>query len=396
MENLPVPKYVRHILGQLEAQGFEAYAVGGCVRDMLLGKRPDDWDICTSAAPEQVCEVFSHTIPTGIAHGTVTVIQNGSHAEVTTFRLDGNYTDHRRPESVSFIADLSGDLQRRDFTINAMALDASGKLYDPCGGLYDLEKKLIRCVGQPEKRFSEDALRMLRALRFSATLGFSVDNSTLDAIYKCAPLCRSLAAERISAELQKVLLSPRPEYIELLVSAGLLSEYVNPPKAPPLSALNHLPKNAELRWTGLCALLKNSGSIDDCGAFLSALRLDGTTIRNAAAACALAESNTYFSPLDWKRLISQFGLPTAKCAAAAVFVLSDKNALPLLGKISRSGEPLTLRELALNGDDLKAAGFSGRQLGKALQLLLDHVLEFPADNTKAVLLKILNTHGDSF
>ena len=174
-----IPQEVQRILQRLEAAGYEAYVVGGCVRDMLMGTAPHDWDVTTSALPEETMALFDHfAIPTGLRHGTVTVRSGGLACEVTTFRTDGDYPDHRHPAAVSFTRDLTEDLARRDLTVNAMAMDVRGTLYDPFRGQQDIQAKILRCVGQPDRRFSEDALRILRTLRFSATLGFAIEEDT--------------------------------------------------------------------------------------------------------------------------------------------------------------------------------------------------------------------------
>ena len=218
-----VPQYVQSTLRRLENHGFEAYLVGGCVRDLLLGKRPHDWDICTSARPENTMEIFPKNRPTGIKHGTVTVRVHGRDLEVTSFRSDGQYLDNRHPSSVSFVSDINQDLLRRDFTMNAIACPLEGKLCDPFHGQEDIKRKLIRCVGDPCKRFSEDSLRMLRALRFSAVLGFEIEDKTKQAIIDCSSLSSSLAAERISTELEKTLLSPNPQKAADMVSLSTSS-----------------------------------------------------------------------------------------------------------------------------------------------------------------------------
>ena len=207
MENITPPKHVLQVLRSLKARGYVAYLVGGCVRDMVLGVHPNDWDICTSALPEQVLEVFPHARPTGIRHGTVTVDINSRHVEVTTFRSEGDYADHRHPSTVHFVGELTTDLSRRDFTMNAMALSPDGLLLDPYGGLEDIRRRCIRCVGEAPERFEEDALRMFRALRFSARLDFSIAEDTLAAISQKAPLASSLAAERVRDEVEKTLLT---------------------------------------------------------------------------------------------------------------------------------------------------------------------------------------------
>lgn len=210
------------VIAKLKSSGFEAYLVGGAVRDYLLGKNPHDFDVATSAEPLQVKELFSRTVDTGIQHGTVLVLANGTGVEVTTFRTEGDYTDNRRPDSVEFVKSLEEDLKRRDFTINAMAMTENLDLIDLYGGSRDLELKLIRAVGEPEARFQEDALRMLRAVRFSGQLDFSIDAQTLAAIKNNAPLIRSVAIERIKIELDKILANKHAtRSIDYLVRSGL-------------------------------------------------------------------------------------------------------------------------------------------------------------------------------
>ena len=218
---LKMPASVDIIIDSLQANGYEAYAVGGCVRDSILGRDPDDWDITTSATPWEVKAVFGRTVDTGLQHGTVTVLL-GNHAhEVTTYRIDGDYEDGRHPKDVTFTASLEEDLKRRDFTINAMAYNDKSGLIDLYGGVDDIQRGCIRCVGNAEERFGEDALRILRALRFSAQLGFGIEQDTYDAICKLAQTLEKISAERIAAELTKLLLSERPEYIQHLYETGI-------------------------------------------------------------------------------------------------------------------------------------------------------------------------------
>ncbi|MCI5517194.1 MAG: CCA tRNA nucleotidyltransferase, partial [Roseburia sp.] len=229
MHSFKLPENVNFIIHTLMEHGFEGYAVGGCVRDTLLGRTPQDWDITTSARPEQVKELFSHTIDTGIQHGTVTVMLDHEGYEVTTYRIDGEYEDARHPKEVTFTANLIEDLKRRDFTINAMAYNEAAGLVDAFDGIGDLKRKVIRCVGDPMERFSEDALRMLRAVRFAAQLGFEIAPDTKDAVSRLAETIQKVSAERIQVELVKLLVSDHPEEIrqvyELGLSAQVLPEF---------------------------------------------------------------------------------------------------------------------------------------------------------------------------
>ena len=205
-----IPKPVQDCCNILRAAGYEAYPVGGCVRDRLLGRVPEDWDVTVSARPEQVLSLFSHAIPTGLKHGTVTVILEDMPIEVTTFRRESGYGDSRHPDNVFFDTDLTGDLARRDFTVNAMALGENGEVIDPYGGREDIKNRLIRAVGDPRKRFSEDALRILRGVRFAAQLEFDIESETGAAMADHAALADHVAPERIKTEVEKILCSPRP------------------------------------------------------------------------------------------------------------------------------------------------------------------------------------------
>ena len=383
------PKYVLKILERLTRRGYAAYMVGGCVRDMLIGRRPLDWDICTAALPEEVAAVFPRSRPTGVKHGTVTVCIHGAHAEVTTFRSDGVYTDHRRPDSVRFVGALKDDLARRDFTVNALALPLSGEVVDLFGGKRDLENKLLCCVGDPNKRFEEDALRMLRAFRFAAVLGFEIEANTLQAIKSNAPLAAALAKERVRAEIERILLSPAPETISDMAVAGLLRDLVHETATlPDLSVLKRLPKKSKLRWAGLCILLEKSAAIDGAAELLTALRLDSVTIRCCSAGCNLVKNGAPADEIAWKRLLAAYGTETADCAAAASEVLFGVGHFLRLKAVIKSGDCYSLGQLAVTGDDLAKLGFAGPKLGATLWELLDHVIMHPGDNEKAQLMKL--------
>lgn len=221
-----IPEKVAYILDTLKANKYEGYAVGGCVRDSVLGRTPGDWDITTSAKPEEVKKIFRRTADTGIEHGTVTVILGGEGFEVTTYRIDGKYEDHRHPAEVEFTPDLKEDLKRRDFTINAMAYNPDRGIVDLFGGMKDLEYRCIRCVGEPEERFSEDALRMLRGIRFAGQLGFTIEERTLQAIQKQSATIKKVSVERIRTEITKLLLSKEPEKLLLAVETGLCENFL--------------------------------------------------------------------------------------------------------------------------------------------------------------------------
>ena len=376
------PRYVKYILNAIERAGFEARLAGGCVRDTLMGRRPADWDIACSAPPDAVEALFPRTVPTGKRHGTVTVLYGGGSCEVTTYRVEGAYSDRRRPDGVRFTSSLEADLARRDFTVNAMAMDAAGNLTDPFGGREDIERWLIRCVGSPEERFSEDALRMLRALRFAAKLGFEIDGPTLAAISDCAPLASALSAERVAAELAGILASPRPDFAWALAGLGLLDKYLLPGRdvSAAQSALARLPVYA--RTAHFCAALESGGNITSTESFLRALRFDARTAKTASAAAKILRSGSR----DYKRLLRDYG----EAAALAAYPKSRA-----LREVLRSGECWSLRTLAVGGAELAALGYSGRELGAELESLLERVIERPELNKAEILCKLAEEDLDN-
>lgn len=387
MVRIVPPEYVERVLRRLRDAGFEAFPVGGCVRDLVLSLRPHDWDLCTSALPEEMLRLFPAALPTGIRHGTVTVKSGGKQLEITTFRADGDYADHRRPESVRFVRSLRDDLSRRDFTVNAMALAPDGAIVDLFGGRADAEARVLRCVGEPSLRFEEDALRMLRALRFAARLGFAIEEKTLAAMREKAPLAAALAPERVRSELERILLSPRPEIFALAQELGLLAAFLSPARLDEssLRRLGRLLRQAPLRWTALCLLLRGCGAIDDAASFLGALRMETRTIRLASQVEALWDAPAPESPVDYKRLLRRVGPEAAEAYVRCRDALKGGKRLRALRAVLEGGEPWSLGALAVNGRALAALGFQGEQLGRALDALLDRVIESPADNTEEKL-----------
>ena len=365
MDNLPVT--VISVLNTLEEQGGEAWLVGGCVRDRLLGRPIHDWDICTSLRPETVMAAFPHTVPTGLRHGTVTVLEDGVSFEVTTYRLDGDYLDHRHPEQVVFSRNLGDDLSRRDFTINAMAMSREGTVVDLFGGQEDLKRGIIRCVGDPVRRFTEDALRILRAVRFSAQLGFLIDRETEQAMERCCGSCDDLSSERIRDEVEKILCSDRPEYLQMLIRLDVLRRFGC--EEADLSGLASLPPERMLRWA---AFFHAVPALD-----LRAMRLDNATIRlctGAAACCPVPKDHTAI-----KRLAAEQGKDCLRCAAALC------GCDEAVAAVLQSGECIVLKELAVSGRDFPA--LHGPELGAHLRALLAHVWACPADNTRERLLQ---------
>lgn len=391
MANITPPKYVKQVLVTLQARGYLAYLVGGCVRDMILGVHPQDWDICTSALPEQVQELFERTLTVGIRHGTVTVLIHSHAVEVTTFRTEGSYADHRHPEAVRFVGDLTSDLARRDFTMNAIALPPDGLIVDPFGGVEDIRRGLVRCVGEPERRFEEDALRMFRALRFSARLGFAVEERTRAAIDEKAALAAALSPERVRDEIEKMLLTNRPQILLTVIEAGLIDRYLLPRGDEPASELirlTALPKKALPRWAALCAVLERHGLIASPQEFLGALRLDGRTQRCCADSCALLKTRPPQASKEWKKLLNRYGVDTVTCAAQVSDALYTRHCKEQLRAVLKSGECFSVRHLAVTGDDLVELGLRGKELGEMLSFLLDYVMDYPENNRRELLLQL--------
>ena len=380
MQQFTIPNPILKILERLADAGHAAYLVGGCVRDMLLGVAPHDWDICTAARPDQVCALFPDTLDHGARHGTVTVREGGLSAEVTTFRAEGTYTDHRRPDAVRFLSDLRADLARRDFTVNAMAMDADGVLTDPFGGQTDLENRILRAVGEPERRFQEDALRRLRAIRFSAQLDLSIEAETAKAIRACAPLMASLSAERICAELDRTLRTRYPERLAAAQDYGLLAF----PARLPWDKLHTAPEGRTARWMAFSLALTEAG----CGlSVLETLRLDKRTAL-ACRACAALFQSAPRTEQTWKAAVAAHGAETAALSAEVLSAWEGSDDAAVLRTILRRGDCCTLRELAISGTELRRLGIQGPEIGRTLNRLLRHVWAYPEDNQADILLTL--------
>lgn len=433
---IDIPGPAAKVLRQLHILGYEACVVGGCVRDSLLGVTPEDWDITTSATPQQVREAFPRTIDTGMKHGTVTVRMDGESLEVTTYRIEGGYADHRHPDEVKFTSDLTEDLKRRDFTINAMAYNDKDGLIDLFHGAEDLRDKIVRCVGEPRERFTEDALRIFRAVRFCAKLGFELDPGTKEAACDMAPSLRYVSAERIRMELEKLLVSAHPEMIRLAWECGI-TKVVLPEFDAEMEAIQN---NAHHRITvgehtirTMCAcepdrilrltmLLHDSGkpvcqTIDEKGVY----HYHGHAAPGAVIAQDVCERLKYDKATERivVHLIRNHSLypELTEEGIRRAIVLLGEDLFPLFLKVKRAdisgqsievqekkflymdemeaiyhrilerGDCLSLKQLDVTGDDLIAAGIpKGKQLGQILNALLDEVLADPSRNDKAYLL----------
>lgn len=435
-----LPEKVNFIIDTLQKHGFEGYAVGGCVRDAMLSRVPQDWDITTSAKPEQVKELFRHTIDTGIQHGTVTVMLDHEGFEVTTYRIDGEYEDARHPKEVQFTSNLLEDLRRRDFTINAMAYNEKDGLVDAFDGLGDLERGIIRCVGVPEERFSEDALRMLRAVRFAAQLGFTIDAATKEAIKKLAPNLAKVSAERIQIELVKLLTSAHPQEIKTAWETGLTKVFLPEFDAMMATEQNNphhkytvgehtivglmgVEKEKVLRLTLLLhdAAKPVCKTTDEAGIdhfygheqkgeemarqILRRLKFDNETTTRVCRLVACHDKMPALTEKSVRKAIFKngteqypalFAVKRADILAQSELCREEKLAAintykALYEEIMEKQQCLSIKELAISGSDLIALGMEqGKILGETLKYLLEQVLEDPSLNTKEKLIQLVH------
>ena len=395
------------LLDALHAAGYAAYAVGGCVRDSLLGRTAHDWDLCTSALPQQVMELFGaeQCIPTGLQHGTVTIKYGGQLYETTTFRTEGSYTDGRHPDAVQFVPDVREDLARRDFTINAMAYNAAEGLVDPFGGQKDLQNGLLRAVGEPQQRFAEDALRILRLYRFAARFGFALDAATARAARQLAPHLDCISAERIQEELAKLLAAPQPGvYLEPAVLAVVLPELT--PAAleaakPVVDACPAGEENLPVRWAALLGALGET----DTRRVLKRLRCSNACIEETAVlvretagegVCGsflLGHAPVHAGEVTIRQLLGRYGLRTVERLCALCAALHPQNtpdcalAAQRARQLEADGVCCRVSQLAVNGRDLMAAGIpAGPALRRVLEALLDGVIRAEYPNEKPALL----------
>ena len=434
---IEIPQGAAWVLKQLRDAGYEAYVVGGCVRDSLLHRMPDDWDITTSAKPEDTKRIFHRTVDTGIQHGTVTVMVDRTGYEVTTYRIDGEYADGRHPEHVTFTASLLEDLKRRDFTINAMAYSPAEGLVDEFDGIGDINRRVIRAVGDPVQRFTEDALRMMRAIRFSAQLDYRIDEDTREGIRLLAPNLQKVSAERIRVELEKLLLSEHPEELKEAYELGLLRQFLpelsecmecgqnNPhhclsvgdhilcavkaarrDKVLRLALLLHDIAKPQVKTTDENGIDHFHGHAARSAALadriLRDLKYDNQTREAAVRLIAWHDRNLGDSLPEIRKSISELGeewfLPLLEVKTSDVEAQSDYQRDEKLGKIEYwrnafeeircAGDCLSLKDLAVSGKDLIAAGAApGKEIGRILHEMLEEVLREPAHNTREYLLE---------
>lgn len=434
---IQLPEKVKYIIDTLIANGFDAYAVGGCVRDSILNRDPDDWDITTSALPWQVKSLFRRTVDTGIQHGTVTVMLEKDGFEVTTYRIDGEYNDSRHPKEVIFTPNLLEDLKRRDFTINAMAYNDKIGIVDEFDGIKDLQRRIIRCVGDPAERFQEDALRIMRAIRFSAQLGYTIEENTRNAIKKSASTLRNISPERIQTELVKLVISDFPYLLKDAYETGVTSVILpefdrmmqtsqNNPHHQytvgehSLHAMEQVQKDKILR---LGMLFHDIGkpdtkSTDKNGTdhfyrhavigkeivkkVLRRLKFDNDTIHKVTQIVLYHDCDVELTPRGVRRAIaivgadifpSLFLIKRADILAQSTYhqqqKLDDLATLQILYKNEMEKKNcVSLKTLAVTGKDLIDAGMlPGKELGDTLNELLTLVIDHPEYNTKEYLIK---------
>jgi len=397
---------IKFIINTLNRNGFEAYLVGGCVRDILMGKKPKDWDIATSALPHQVMSLFDKTIGTGLKHGTVTVVLSSQKAEVTTFRIEGKYSDHRRPDYVLFTNSLEDDLRRRDFTINSIAYHPDKGYIDPFNGIQDIDKGIIRSVGDAGERFTEDALRMLRAVRFSAQLGFKIDQDVIKSIENKKALITNISLERIRDELDKILLSPYPDKFIILKETGLL-HYILPEldRYPDcmlkyiIKGLKNIRCDRTLRWAMLLHKEGKESTVD----ILRRLRFDNKTVskagklveslhmeiqddaQNVRIAAVIAGEEIFPDILELKEAV----LRAKGFSADDMDIKKISKIKQIYTNAKEKKECMSIKDLAVNGNDLINAGFrEGKEVGKLLNELLMVVAKHPEMNSKDILLDL--------
>ena len=434
-----LPEKVNTIIHTLQEHGYEAYVVGGCVRDSVLGREPEDWDITTSALPEETKALFRRTFDTGIEHGTVTVLLDKEGFEVTTYRIDGKYEDSRHPKEVKFTRNLREDLLRRDFTINAMAYNDKDGLIDIFGGMEDLNAGVIRCVGNAVERFSEDALRILRGVRFAAQLGFTIEEATEEGMRKLAPTLQNISAERIQAELVKMLVSPRPDMLRTAYDLGITKEFlpefdrlmVTEQETPhhmynvgehTLHALMNIRADKVLRLTmllhdmgkpdyktvdadGVAHFKKHALKSEEIArTVLRRLKFDNDTIHKVTKLVLYHDYRMPATARNVRRAMNKIGkelfplyleVRRADMLAQSDYLREEKlrnidETAELYREILQKGQCVTLKELAVTGSDLIAAGMKpGKELGRILEYFLEVVMEEPDRNTKEELLKLL-------
>lgn len=409
---IELPGNVRFILHMLREAGHEAYVVGGCVRDSIMGRKPHDWDICTSAKPEQVIEIFNHykVIPTGLKHGTVTIMKNDKPYEITTYRVDGEYDDARHPKDVTFTTSLEEDLSRRDFTMNALAYNNNNDLVDLFGGVNDIKNGIVRCVGNPRERFSEDTLRIMRALRFATRFGFKIEENTFAAMKEKKSLLSKISAERINSELTQIIMCEAEDVARILYKAeDILFELFPALRENDGSYINNILHSNKIKSVRLALLFDfPEEQLKD---ILTNLRYDNETIssvlntRKYGQQILKYDSDKYTIEYFLKRIMHDIGYEDTQkalfyCIAYSRAKSNEKqellfiNMLYVVMVINDRNECYKLSQLAVNGNDIKHFGYKGQQIGTVLNYLLDMVMRGVLENNKPILLKRVEELGE--
>ena len=400
-----IPQKVKSIMSKLEENGYEAYMVGGCVRDSLLGRNPKDYDIATNALPNDVIEIFGHhrTIPTGLKHGTVTVVMDGESFEVTTYRTDMKYTDGRRPDEVKFESSIEKDLSRRDFTINAIAYNDKNGLIDIYNGRRDLDNKIIRCVGEPDERFKEDALRMMRAIRFSAELGFNIEDNTMDAIIKNKERLSKVSMERVTFELNRIILSHNTEKIYLLIQT-MLMDYIepkfNPLEPKSLKVLEFIENKLYLRIAALFIICDMNQY--EARSILKRLKYDNNTTNKTVEIIKYSGLDIKEDTVYIRQNLSKMGLEVFLdiLNLKIAFIMASEspcidNGINRIEKVKKAAEDVInrnecigIKDLAVSGEDIVGLGLKGKYVGDMLDELLSMVIVDPELNKRERLISV--------
>ncbi len=383
---IKIPAETQYVIDSLLKKGYDAFIVGGCVRDSLMGRTPDDFDVTTSAKPEEVQKLFEKTIPTGIKHGTVTVLVDKTPIEVTTFRTESGYSDSRHPESVSFVSDIKEDLSRRDFTVNAMAYNSLKGIIDFFGGYEDINHKILRAVGNPEKRFEEDALRILRLFRFASTLNFTCEENTQNAALKCADGLEKISRERIFTELYKAANGKNFEAIKPLIKSGSLAFL----KIKNLPDFEKIRKASSQKLAFFMFLHFSSTDLDET---LSILKTSNNLKNYCKALSRMLMGDIPKTKPDLKRILCEYSADDIKDYLTLKSILEKcdtSSIISLLNDIIENGEPYLISHLDISGEDLQGLGFNGKQIGEILKNLQSDIILNPNLNKKELLLEKLN------
>ena len=395
---LQIPKDVECIINKIYDNGYEAFIVGGCVRDSIIGLKPNDYDITTSAKPNEIMNIFKNEkiIETGIKHGTVTLIKNGIEYEITTYRIDGEYNDNRRPDFVEFTNDINKDLQRRDFTINAIAYNHRIGIVDTFDGIGDIHKKIIKTVGKADERFNEDGLRIIRAVRFSCKLGFDIEKDTLTSIYKNINLIKNVSIERIQNEFNKILLSDSPENLYILYQAGMFDVLNFNSVKINKNELKYIKKSKKDLIIRLSIFTYIIGDIEESKNILNIFRYSNKIKKQCSIILDNLDNKIIADKVCIKLYLNKIGkenlsyLLYIKKILKKEFINEDYDEIyEMINDIERNKECYSLDKLAIDGSDLRALGYAGKDIGQKLDYLLKNVIENPKINNKIDLISII-------